>query len=603
MNTRLDELMKAMFLSNTALAELSGYDRSYISYIRRGERKPAEDTEVWQRLGAALRKELEKEEYKEVLASIRTELGETDDAFLASWLFREEEISFPLKKRRRGRAKKERSRREDLHSFGEKLGVLMKTLELSNVMLAKALNVDSSLISRFRTGVRSPEGNREMMTALFAFLDEKMKEEKKTLPVASLTGIREKLLRSDEGAALLREWMLRRKEGGEGFAMDQLMAVIDAFVLPDPKALRQEEGEKAEEQEVYWGKEGLRTAVLRFLGEARGELRLYSDEPMEWIGENPSFRAAWSRAMVSSMIRGCKIHIVHNMDRSTEEMISAIQAWLPLYMTGRIYPYVSRRARNERFWRTLFLEDGRAAIQGIRSIGSERSSRWYDYIQEEEKLRSLREDFDLLLQGASPLLRVYTGEETSIYRSFESEKGSIARLLLGPSLASMPESLIQRISAEEPELLPLYRRRKSSFEESLQKEERYDLLCLPSSEEIRRGEVRMNLDSELVTREFCYTAEEYRDHLLNVLHILEEHPKYRLCLIPHLPFPSIQLLLDAEGATILRCKKPYAAFVFTDSLLSHAMEQYMEGLRKRYETTPEETIRRIREKIREIEGE
>ena len=95
-----------------------------------------------------------------------------------------------------------------------------------------------------------------------------------------------------------------------------------------------------DQKEHYLGTEGLRAAVLRFLGTALKEnaeiLYLYSDEDQSWMTSDPEFLMQWSSLMQACVANGTKINIIHNIDRDLNEMNAAIKSWLPLYMSGMI---------------------------------------------------------------------------------------------------------------------------------------------------------------------------------------------------------------------------------------------------------------------------
>ena len=166
----------------------------------------------------------------------------------------------------------------------------------------------------------------------------------------------------------------------------------------------------------YYGTEGLRNAVIRFLSDAAregGELLLYSDEPMDWMTGDRAYLARWTFLMAQCVSRGVTIKIIHNVDRIGEEMVDAIRGWLPLYVSGRIEPFVFRKERNARFYHTVFLRAGSACIHGFFPTEG-RESRWYEYITDDKRLGLIEREYAAMLSAASPFLKVFreaSGEE------------------------------------------------------------------------------------------------------------------------------------------------------------------------------------------------
>ena len=93
---------------------------------------------------------------------------------------------------------------------------------------------------------------------------------------------------------------------------------IDDILAPDNKSTS-----------VYYGIEGLRNAVLRFLSTAVKErsenMYLYSDMDQSWMTQDRTFLLKWAALMLACVKNETHINIIHNLDRSLEEMSDAIR--------------------------------------------------------------------------------------------------------------------------------------------------------------------------------------------------------------------------------------------------------------------------------------
>ena len=122
-----------------------------------------------------------------------------------------------------------------------------------------------------------------------------------------------------------------------------------------------------DDRNVYNGVSGLQDAVIRFLimvCESKGqEMLLYSDQDMAWMMGPEDFCLKWAMLMKYCVKSGIRIRIIHNIDRSPREMDMAIKSWLPLYMSGMVEPYYSEAVKDVRFFHTLFVCPGVAAIE------------------------------------------------------------------------------------------------------------------------------------------------------------------------------------------------------------------------------------------------
>jgi hypothetical protein len=121
------------------------------------------------------------------------------------------------------------------------------------------------------------------------------------------------------------------------------------------------------EAEVFYGIEGKRRGVLRFLSAVAarkkpGTLLLYSDESIEWFTGDRSFLAELVTLLFDVIARGNRVKIVHVVSRDLAEMLAAIDFWMPFYMTGAIEPYYCPRHREHFFRRTMVYRPGRRRV-------------------------------------------------------------------------------------------------------------------------------------------------------------------------------------------------------------------------------------------------
>lgn len=598
LSEKITSLFDLLDCTNTEIAYYADCDRSYISHIRRGRRKPSPSSRPIARLVEGVYRYADQENMLSVLMELCQCESDSRDILLpalVAWLFDTEETELP----QIAKIPKKRSKKEDkaveTHTFGEKLDAVMQLLELSNARLARSLNVDNSLVSRFRCGVRSPHRNEQMSEEIVTILLERASEQNRLSGLSRLCGISEQLLEEgEEGKELFSKWLYFTNTEDDTFVIDTLLESIDSFTpamtshLPDYVPAKD-----LAEEETYWGIEGLRAAVYRFLSTAAqegGELYLYSDEKMKWMAADKAFFEKWSVLMRECIKQGVRMKVIHNMDRGIEEMLTAIRGWMPLYMSGQIEPYVCRIPRDRRFLRTFFLHKGKACISGSH-IGSAGDTTWYDYITDERKLQSLEGDFERFLAESENLLKLYLDSESwRLYRNYPIKGSGDKRLLLSSlSLATMPEKLLRKMldrqltdEEEKEKILSTHKARRAQFKEALKELHVYEFVHIPSDDSLFAGKVKLNLETELLDTKITYTPEEYAEHINAVIKLLSGEKRYHFCILPEVPFPDIQIVQEEEQVAIIRGKKPYAGFVFSEPLLCHAVGVYFEMLEKKY---------------------
>ena len=172
----------------------------------------------------------------------------------------------------------------------------------------------------------------------------------------------------DEDA--LHQWLFDdgKIQDREAGIAESLLGIFDSFsagthlLLPSPEETVTQEIAQSTQTE-YFGREGIRKAVLRFLYECMEReaelLLLYSDEDQEWLTGDRDFLMRWASLMSACVKNGTRIRIIHNVDRDLSEMTDAIRSWLPLYMSGMVESWYSTRKQNPRFSHTIFLCPGK----------------------------------------------------------------------------------------------------------------------------------------------------------------------------------------------------------------------------------------------------
>ena len=308
--------------------------------------------------------------------------------------------------------------------FSRRLDLLMKTAEMGNRKLGKEADLDPSYISRLRRGKRIPRYHSPYLEQICKSLLDKIITLGKTPDLSLLTSLSETELLKTDGTDLLRGWLFGYGTFTGYLAADELLgsiASIDELLEDAHKNVLSEydtekflqesntkdHSTKHSDEEIYIGMNGLQAAVARFLAEmihgGEQELLLYSDQAMDWMeGE---YRQILARLMGELIRRDVKIHIIHTVDRSIPELVSAIQWWMPLYLSGKIDSYYCRPSAGERFSHSLFIRPGKACIAGTSVIGMENRT-FYNYITDHETTGLAEDNFNSLLKCSLPLIQV-----------------------------------------------------------------------------------------------------------------------------------------------------------------------------------------------------
>ncbi len=595
LSDKITSLFSLLQCNNTDIARHAGCSSSNISHLRTGNREPKPESRTISVFVEGVYRYADYENLLPVLCELCGANDLSHDSVipaLTGWLY-DTDATFlpPQTSAPKSKLKKELRRQ----TFGEHLDAAMTTLELTNSQLATFLNIDASLVSRYRSGIHSPHGNENLSMELIDLLINRTKHLGKTDEMATLIG-------SDSlTAEALSEWLYGLSmEDSTEFAQLLLRSLEEftpvqglPFVAPELPPL--------DIAERYWGTDGLRNAVIRFLIEAAAggdELLLYSDEPMEWLSGDPTYFSLWASLMIKCVKNGVHIRIIHNMDRDPREMVSAINGWLPLYISGMIEPYVFRKEQDARFCHTVFLRSGGACIHGMFPSGTT-EERWYDYITDERQLSALDESYRSMLSSADPFLKTYTTTMDSEYRKMLTEESHIKDYLLQtPPVYTMPEKLFKSIlnragldSKKKTEAISVFHKLRKHFLQLL-KNGPVNMVLFP---EDPTPVVNSSLDQ--MDQAIPYTSEEYAEHISAIIDLVKAERNFHLTLLPVAPFHDLQIVTMEESVAVLRRQEPYAAFVFNNASLQQSVSNYIDLLISMHAADRATTVEMLREKI------
>ena len=580
LSERITTLYTVLGCNNTDIARYAGCSSGNISKLKTGHREPKPTSRSIVALANGV---YGYADYENMLPALQELCGSADitrDSMvpaLISWLYETDEIVLPA---HAFTPKSKRLLTLRRQIFGERLNLAVILLGLTNSQLSGILNIDVSLISRYRSGIYSPHGNYSLAEKLSDALISRAERIGKTAELAALCGSEAEQLSSD----MVSSWLYDFSPEEDSAAIAQvLLRSLDEFT-PD-KGLNESVPKVPEmtDMTLYYGTEGLRRAVIRFLTDAAREdeeLLLYSDEPMDWMTGDRAYFALWASLMEKCVSSGVRIKIIHNIDRVGIEVTNAILGWLPLYISGRIEPFVFRSVRNARFYHTLFLRSGGACIHGFfPAQGSD--SRWYEYITDKKRLDLLEREYDSMLSDAAPFLKVFRGADSEGYRSYcTDQQGTRTFLLSELPVFTMPEALLMRIldrvQMAEPlkgTVLDIYKGMRSRFRDLLRKDTVNLILC-PAGDGTENSR-RLNFALDLVDLTIDYTKDEYAQHISAVMDLIKKEKNFHLTLLPESPFREIQIAMPGDAVSVLRCKEPYTAFVFLNPTLTKSVSDYL----------------------------
>ena len=551
---KLNLLMDGLGAGNADIAAMAGFDRTNISRFRNGKRVARPSNRTGFMLSKALYRYACKNNSTEILSSITgIRFSDSEDGNikqLSDWLYSGREAHYA------GRNETDSKNMTDSR-FGKRLDETMRLAGISNVVLSRKLNIDASLIRRYRSGLRIPRSDSEVVSRTAGILYKGVVRNNR---LDELAGIME--IKPDElDEAAFSDWLYDFGTAGNEYlsAAEKLMESLDVFSFnknaePFDTDMLLKDIPENDTQELYFGREGFRKAVIRFLSDVirqdKKELFLYSDQDMQWMLGDRIYIKKWAGLMKECLKRGVRVRIIHNLDRSFEELIEAIPQWLPMYMSGLIEPYYCTRVRNSRFNHTIFLCPGAFCVEACLVSGLEDEG-IYNFYHDEAHLKMYESSFNRLLKNAKGLLSVSEPPELEAC-------GDVVFLRNGLSPATMPEEFFK--TYEDEKIKRRYELESELFFRLLQKGNVCECITLPEKKD----------------------TPGFKLHINNILKIMDEHQNYRLMIMPELPFNNYRLMICNEFVRVTYDNNPGRPLYIKHPLLCGAFREYVLHLRRLY---------------------
>jgi len=484
--------------------------------------------------------------------------------------------------------------------FHEKLNLLMNMQKIANNKLAKVLSVDPSLISRWRNGSREIAHSSDYLKHISNYVATHAYDYESLYEILDISTTYD--IRPEDLSEKVRLWLC------DAYSVD--IAIVNAIILklnqspqkpayvkPIKKPLLVDSDCPAFPSlavDVYLGTEGKKQSVLRFLNrviehEEPLTLLLYSDEPMEWLSEDTEFSLNWSKLLTETIAKGHKIKIIHTVNRSLQELLLAIEKWLPVYMTGSVIPYYLPIPQDSYFKRTLFIAPGLCAVSSNAIIGATDYEQLY--YEDIKMVEILENEYNLFLKHCRPLMKIFSRHElepfTQILEELERQKGDVAVFSQSPAFSLLPREILEKsiqsnteISSQEfTKLLNAYDKRRFSFNANLASYSYCEWFPLPDLETIDTTYFESShpcdcfLDIPLKLNFTDYVA-----HLENVYHTLKTNHRFHAILTNDVIVPENILVIVKKSKGVIVCKMnaPEIYIAINHPMMIQAFQKFIE---------------------------
>ena len=451
----------------------------------------------------------------------------------------------------------------------EKLNFLLDLTFSTNRMLAQAIQVDPSLISRLRTGARRLPRNQKYVKPMAQFFAKRCTADYQRQALSEMLGVRQDFLADEKHLlGILYDWLC-----GETDEVSRFMRTFETFAIEETNPRIEKRSYHLNTgNSVYYGNEGKRAAARSVYQhllsvEKPGAFFVFSDESDDWITEDYEFSRElqeWGMKLLSQDFKIC--HITPPTT-SINEAFDSLTRWLPLYMTGGVAVYVYPKLWNNVHQRTVVVMPGEIAMTSNSIIGQNTSL--VTLLTADERLtRAYAEEFHDYLALCRPILEAYTQSEKLMqcFTRFLFADGVRIQQIPSLSAETAPQELLnycmQKIKNPDLKKLGnLYLQETESFAENRESHELIDITYLASAEEVRTGKIPIIFSHGVDTQPLYYTPKTYVQHLRNILRIMENHSNYHFVPLSSDADRSGTLMVrEGNRALLVRTSLPVTAF-------------------------------------------
>ncbi|MBU3102154.1 MULTISPECIES: hypothetical protein [Clostridium] len=419
--------------------------------------------------------------------------------------------------------------------FGECLQLLLSSLDMSNNRLAKGINVDSSLISRWLHEQRIPSYHGNYIESITNFLSENI-----------LNSIQEQRLND----------VLKIICGNLDIRVSRKNKIMKVLLEAQGCSL---EGKKIRinkkidlsndntDNNIIIGRKNVLASILALIekaGKEKGKdnnvIYLSSDNNLDLIKIQKDF-AGWKEAILKALINGWTVKFLFKLNQNIKEIMNLILFTIPLLETGRFFLYYYKTYDVASHGREVVIIPGEGAFSCFStSLNSEIDCAFYTNNQ--VGIDILCKNFNLnLLPLSKSLMEYYDLDESIAYNNSLDESDNTAgsrflfkntlSLLLIPNI--LLKKLLVKLSFTNDQLikiLELHKRRVNSFLLNIKQHEYLDIYPLSSIQNIIKNN-ELSFCCFNVVNTINFDIEDIIILIQNIINLLKTYDNYKFSFV------------------------------------------------------------------------
>jgi transcriptional regulator with XRE-family HTH domain len=321
------------------------------------------------------------------------------------------------------------------------LGYLMRILNISGKELAKAIHVDVSLVSKWKTKKRKIINESQYFALLVNYIFQRSLENQHHILKKALLKFNYQLDYEEGLKEAIGDFILK-----ENYEM--LNNPLNIILPSNPS-----EAVYDYNYRIFKGNEGRRQAVIQFFDkilsyEEPTTVLSFSQEDMSWLVEDPAYTKEWLIKFRAILDKGNHVKMIHFVDRNVSKISEVISYWVNLYTHPNIESYYYAKYSDVEFQVTVLVEGSRLGIYGNQVVDDDADQRYTAYYEDNYTVSMFKRLFDRYLSHARPFIKNYSPEEYhDIIKgySMDGEAARISFLSPNPHTSLMSEDHLRKL--------------------------------------------------------------------------------------------------------------------------------------------------------------
>lgn len=436
--------------------------------------------------------------------------------------------------------------------FAEKLNVVMEVLDISNTQLANNIYLDRSYVSKLRRGQRKLPVQPDFVKKICEYFIVVATEKGRLELIGELIG-EPYPGEFNKAVVYLENWFTSRLSLNH-MVKDLIREISELeennTVTPGAQGARTQ----GEETEFIFGMEEKKEGILRAIQcvldqEKPHKLYWFSQQPMTWKEDHSLFYERLTERMHLFLERGNTAVVVFNKGQYEGEIFRYLSFFLNALCTGKTIPYIYDSEEKNIFLKTTLVVEDLVAL-----VGSSYERNIEDQIllwtKNKRAIQEITKEFQGFLECCEKLLTVetsnYIEKYFDMYRILTTGVGDVYYTDSGFTFYTMPEHLARKIDEENKDLnfFHYYKYAREEFIKLLSENEGHEILELDLTNRVP-GEYKFLFGAEFI----YYTEEDYKEHLREIVFLLEKYENYKLSLLKASK-NKVSLIVRRQGGLI-----------------------------------------------------